>query len=428
MNVAIVGYGGEGQSSYAYYKALGATITIVDESDVPKSPLPKDVKTLFGVGVLDRLQGFDLVLRTPPISPARIKTDGIIWSATNEFFRVCPCPIIGVTGTKGKGTTATLIHKMLTTSGRTSHLVGNIGTPALSELASIKPDHFVVFELSSFQLWDLNFAPQVAVLLMVEAEHQDVHGSIEEYVAAKGHITLHQREDAVLIHHPTNTYVQQIVATSRARKIPFMQPGAAQVINDQIVIDEKVICSVSEVGLLGNHNLENVCAAVTAAWQFTKDIPAIAHTITSFKGLEHRLEFVAEKSGVRYFDDSQSTVPVSTIAALNSFAEKSVVILGGSDKGLDLTPVTDALDPEKHFAILIGKMSSQLQSQLDARSFTNYINLGSDTTMEKIVAEATRHATSGGVVLLSPACASFGMFKDYIDRGVQFRSAVEALA
>ncbi len=427
MKIAIVGYGDEGQASYAYYAKKDNDITIVDTSDRPKYKTPQGVKLISGNDALSQLDDFDLVLRSPSIRPDSIKTNGKVWSGTNEFFAQCPCPIIGITGTKGKGTTASLIFETLKASGIRAHLVGNIGTPALQVLPDIKSNDVVVFELSSFQLWDLKKSPHIAVLLVIVEEHQDVHRSVEEYVNAKAQITLHQDAADVLIHHPTNEYVQTIVAQSKAQKLAYMQAPAAYVEHDNICIDGQVICATKELGLIGAHNVENACAAATAVWQVARDMQALKNTLKSYKGLPHRLEFVAEKNGVRYYDDSQSTAPISTIAAMNTFDESSVVILGGSDKGIDLEPVVAALD-ERHTVILIGQMSGTLEGLLRQRGFSNYTNLGSDTTMQDIVALAAKQSKKGGVVLLSPACASFGMFKDYIDRGEQFKAAVQALS
>ena len=300
MKVAIAGYGAEGQANYNYWRAQTDDITICDEN-TPSRTIPENTKTIFGEGAFSQLQDFDLVVRTAGLRPDKIKTNGKIWSATNEFFNQCPVPIIGVTGTKGKGTTATLVSKILEEAGRKVWLLGNIGVPALEVLEEIQnysgSDGVVVFELSSFQLWDLEKSPQTAVVLMIEPDHMDVHASMEEYIAAKANITAFQSEEDFLVYHPTNTYSRQIAEQSKALKVRFMTEEGANVVIpaqagiqksetvdpsfrwddevERIVIQEQLICAVEEVGLRGRHNLENICAAITASWNFTKDTSAI---------------------------------------------------------------------------------------------------------------------------------------------------------
>ncbi|MBP9668310.1 hypothetical protein KBD70_01040, partial [Candidatus Saccharibacteria bacterium] len=192
MKIAIAGYGVEGQASYRYYASdENNTITIVDQS-YPSVDMPKNVKTIIGEDAFKNLLGFDLVIRTPGLPPASIKTDGKIWSATNEFFAKCPAPIIGITGTKGKGTTASLVASILNKAGKKVWLIGNIGIAALDVLQDIKAEDVVVYELSSFQLWDIEYSPKTAVLLFVEEEHLNIHYSKEDYFSAKMNITKFQ--------------------------------------------------------------------------------------------------------------------------------------------------------------------------------------------------------------------------------------------
>lgn len=426
MKVAIAGYGLEGKASYRYWLQKGDEVTIVDENE-QLSDVPSEAKTILGKDAFKQLSNFDLVVRTPPLRPERIETNGKIWSATNEFFAKCAAPIIGVTGTKGKGTTSSLIAEILKSADKTVHLVGNIGKPALGELPNIQKEDIVVFELSSFQLWDLEKSPQTAVVLMIEPDHMDVHSSMEEYVGAKAGVTLHQSENDTVVYHPTNEFSVRIAERSRGTKTKYLSEQGAHLEGDVIVIDGHIVCQKSEVGLIGAHNLENICAAVTAAWHYTQNIAAIRGAVTSFTGLPHRLEFAGEAGEVRFYDDSFSTGPGATLAALRSFSEPTVLILGGSDKGIDISPVIEGLEPGKHSVVLIGQASDKLEGLLKARSFDAYVNLGSDATMAEIVAQATKLSAPGGVILLSPAHASFDMFQSYYDRGDQFKAAVKAL-
>ena len=424
MKIAIAGYGIEGKSNYEYFSKLG-DVTIVDEK-ASKEVLPDGALNLLGEGVFEQLAGYDMVVRTAGLAPNKIKTDGKVWSATNEFFARCPAPIIGVTGTKGKGTTSTLITEILRASGKTVHLVGNIGTPALSVLSSISPDDIVVYELSSFQLWDLERSPKVSVVLLVEPDHLNVHADFDDYVLAKANIAAHQHPNDVVIYHPNNEQSARIAATSSARhKLRFMTPDAAYIVDGAVCIDNEMICRTDEVGLLGEFNLQNVCAAISAAWQFTHDITAIATTVRHFKGLPHRLEFVTEKAGVRFYNDSFSSAPTATMAAVTAFNEPIVLILGGFDRGIDLTSLAKAIAATKNIAqiLVIGQIRERLAAALKAESVKN-MEIIDDTKMNVIVRRAAEIAKPGDVVLLSPGCASFDMFKDFYDRGEQFKQAV----
>lgn len=427
MRVAIAGYGVEGEANCTYWLGKGAEVVLFDKKDVPDRTPPVGVELRSGSDVFSDMNGFDLVVRTAGLNPRLIKTDGKIWSATNEFFAQCPAPIIGVTGTKGKGTTCSLIAEILKKAGKTVHLVGNIGVPALEVLPDIQADDIVVFELSSFQLWDIEQSPETAVLLMIEQDHMNVHEGMDDYVMAKANIGRFQTEDDLLVLHPTNPLTAKAAAVSPARKKHYLTSEGANVVDDEVVIDDVRICTVSEVGLLGAHNLENVCAAITATWRYTQDVSATTEAVTNFSGLEHRLEFVRELEGVRYYNDSFSTGPGAALAAINSFSEPLVLILGGSDKGANMTPLIDALDPQKHQVILIGSSADTLEQQCKARGFEAVTNAGNLQTMADIVALAQSRARAGDVVLLSPAHASFDMFKSVYDRGTQFKLEVSKL-
>ncbi len=472
LKVALAGFGVEGKASYRYYSQLGADITIVDEKDKVED-IPGGARTLLGEGVFEKLHEYDLVIRSPQINPARIVTHGKIWSATNEFFEKCPAPIIGVTGTKGKGTTSTLISTILEAAGYKTWLVGNIGVPALdvldkieqyakinmqkvidqesiiNNLKSASEAGIVVFELSSFQLWDIERSPQTAVILMIEPDHMDVHASMDEYVNAKRNITYHQTANDLLVHHPTNKYALEIAEKSQARKAPFMEEPAARIVipakagiqksdwipdqvwddgkGEWVIVDKQPICKTSDVGLLGAHNLENICAAITASWRYTQDIDAIKKAVASFKGLPHRLEFARELNGVKFYNDSFSTGPGATLAALRSFDDPLILLLGGSDKGIDLSELVNALNPEKHTVALIGSSSDTLENILKAKGFDRFMNLGNLKSMSEIVRNVNDNLGNAKVVLLSPAHASFDMFKNVYDRGDQFKKAVDSL-
>jgi len=432
MKIAIAGYGVEGEESYAYWSADPShTITIVDERPALDRPIPPDVATILGPDALSHLEEFDLVVRTAGLAPHKLRTARKVWSATNEFFSQCPAPIIGVTGSKGKGTTASLIVAMLKASGKKVWLVGNIGTPALSVLADIQPDDIVVYELSSFQLWDIERSPRTAVLLFIEPEHLDVHTSLEDYVAAKARITRFQGPDDLLVFNARNAYTTPIAAQSVARTIEYPSQDAAHIQDGFFYYGTQQICAVETLQLKGAHNQDNALAAIDAVWQYSQDVSALAAGLHAFTGLPHRLSLVGTVEGVEYYDDSIATTPASAIAALRAFPDApKVIILGGSSKGSDFSELATELTRHDVHALLIGDEAAHIAAACDAAGFSGYEEMSPlDATrpLNAVVRRAASLARPGGVVLLSPASASFGLFKNYSDRGEQFVAAIDAL-
>jgi UDP-N-acetylmuramoylalanine--D-glutamate ligase len=295
-------------------------------------------------------------------------------------------------------------------------------------LEAIHEDDIVVYELSSFQLWDMDMSPHVAVVLMIAEEHMDVHKDLDEYVAAKANIAAHQLEGDVVIHHPTNHYAVAIAEQSPGLSLAYMTPDGAMVVGEAIVLEGMAVIDVQDVGLLGPHNLENICAAMTAAWQFITDVEAIKQVVSSFTGLPHRLEFIAEKHQVNYYDDSISTTPESAIAALNSFAAPKVMILGGSSKSSNFKELAKHINSASVRAVVaLGDEAPTIKRELLTAGFKAEKILDGLQSMRETVQLAAELAEAGDVVVLSPACASFDMFKNYADRGDQFKAAVSEL-
>ncbi len=427
MKVAILGFGKQGRSAYEYWRE-GNQITVCDGNESVE--LPGDVERQLGPDHLRGLDQFDLIVRSPIVYPGDIAAANSpaildkVTTVTNEFFKVCPGKnIIGVTGTKGKGTTSTLIAKMLEADGKAVHLGGNIGTPPLDMLKDgIGSDDWVVLELANFQLIDLKYSPRIAVCLMVVPEHLDWHQDHEEYTAAKQQLFAHQGAEDVAIYFAENEDSKRITSASQGKKLPFFAAPGAQIKDGAVMIDGQKVCETDEIKLLGKHNWQNVCAAVTAVWQATQNLEAMRSVLTSFSGMEHRLELVRELNGVRYYDDSFGTTPETATVAIQAFEEPKVVILGGSDKGADygeLAKVVAGSNIRK--VLLIGEQAERIGKALAAAG-VNDVMPGGDT-IEEIVATARAQAQPGDVVLLSPACASFDMFKNYQDRGEQFKQA-----
>lgn len=427
MKVAIAGYGVEGKASYNYWRQLGHEVTVVDEGELSPYNLPYGSSSILGKRAFKSLQDFDMVVRTPSLPPYSIRTNGKIWSATNEFFAQCPAPIIGLTGTKGKGTTASLIASILQAAGKTVHLVGNIGVPALDELPSINADDIVVFELSSFQLWDLEKSPHIAVVLMIEPDHLDVHKNMSEYVGAKANICAHQGEGDLTLYHPTNDISSRIATRSAGQQKRYAIPEDGQVYikENTFFVQDQALCSTEALQLPGAHNLENACAAISAALGFTDDTAAIEKGLRSFTGLPHRLKRVREVRGVTYYDDSIATTPGSAIAAIKAFSEPKLLILGGKDKGADYNELVQRCKATDTHVLTIGSNGPMI-AKLCRKHHVAVTEL-TGKSMDEIVAEAHEIAESGSAVILSPAAASFDMFKSYSDRGEQFVAAVEKL-
>lgn len=451
MKIGIVGWGVEGQSAYNYF-GPDHSYLIVNEHPRDDFPAESDqVKVQYlradkPVGVtgnaedlsyLNGLEECDKVIYSPTAVKNLEKHFGDnaeFWNkATTErhiFFETVKTKnIIGVTGTKGKGTTSTLIYQMLQAAGKKAYLGGNIGRSVLDFVKDVQPEDWVVLELSSFQLYKFPYSPHIGVCLMIVPEHLDWHRDVEEYVEAKANLFAHQEPQDIAVYYDKNEYSRQLAFRSPGLKIPYYQaPGARIREGNKIVIgeEETEIIDVSEVKLLGEHNLQNVCAAVTAVWQVAQDADAVRQVLTTFSGLEHRLEFVREQDGVKYYDDSFGTTPETAIVALQAFKQPKVVILGGSDKGLPFDKLAEeVIKNNVRHAITIGDTGPKIAELLRQNGF-NSITEGL-SSMPEIVKAAKEIAQEGDVVLLSCGSASFGLFKDYKDRGDQFKQAVQAL-
>jgi UDP-N-acetylmuramoylalanine--D-glutamate ligase len=427
MKIAIAGYGVEGESNYRYFSSNpDNVITIADQNTQPNYPIPSGIDTIIGEDAFGKLDNFDVVIRTAGLAPRKIRTNGKIWSATNEFFAKCPAKIIGVTGSKGKGTTASLIASILDSAGKKVWLLGNIGVPGLDILKQIKSEDIVVYELSSFQLWDLEKSPHIAVVLFIEQEHLDVHTDIEEYVLAKENITKYQKNDDILVYNQSNQYAKNIAEKSKAHLLGYTDNESAHVRDGYFYYGEQKICSVNSLSIVGKFNYDNACAAIDAVWGITTDPSVIKRGLSLFKGLPHRLQLVRELDGVKYYDDSIATIPGAAIAAINAFDGPKVIVLGGSSKGSDFTDLGKELAKQDVKAILIGEEAERIANSCKDAGFNDFEILDY-VSMEGVVRRARALSSPGGLVLLSPACASFDFFKNYSDRGEQFSAAVGRL-
>lgn len=434
MNIAIIGYGSQGASAYEYWSGPEHSITICDKNT--DLSIPKGAASRLGDDYLDNLNDFDLIIRSPSIHPNDIEahnSDVTIQSKvttnTNEFFKVCPSKnIIGVTGTKGKGTTSTLITRMLEAAGKRVHLGGNIGTPPLEMLKNgISADDWVVLELANFQLIDLKYSPTIAVCLNVVNEHIDWHTNEAEYYAAKSQLFAHQAAKDVAIYYAPSQTSLQIASKSKGRLIPFYAAPGAHVDQDKVIIADQILCSVQEIGLLGKHNWQNVCAAVTAVWNVTQDTEAIKYTIVQTKNLPFRTEKTTVLRGVNIYNDSFATAPDATLAAANAVTEEKVLMIGGYDRGNDLEHFALELQKVSRLkkVVIYGQSADRIAKALTQHGFSNYVVTTGD--FRDIVSTALEFCAESDALVFSPGFASFDMFKNFEDRGIQFNNVIEQL-
>lgn len=444
MKIGLIGFGLEAKSAYDYFKGIDQnnTFEIYDENPKSKIELPNGVKFFGDFHDFSKIQA-DLIVRTPAVNPRRLPKNAKITSVTNLFFEKCPAPIIGVTGSKGKGTVSSFIAEILRAAGLRVHLVGNIGLPALNELSKIQKDDAVIYELSSFQLWDAQKSPHIAILNNLEVDHLDVHDGFEDYVAAKMNIAKNQTENDFFIFNTENPIVLKNVENLKnqlkAELQPFQDYNLAHIQENHFLWGDEVLFETNILKIPGEHNQKNACAAMIATFDFLREkgfeIEEIfdfwREGLSKFTGLPHRLKFIREFEGVRFYDDSIATTPGSAIAALNSFEKPKILILGGSNKGADLSELIEKIskmsEQELRKVILMGAESSKLAQKLIQAGFERFINLGQETNMQEVVKTAFENAQSGDLVILSPAHASFDMFKSYVDRGEQFIENVNLL-
>lgn len=432
MKIAILGYGEQGRSAYEYWKSTENEIAVCDKN--PEINLPHDVRQSLGNDYLDNLDRFDLIVRSPGVSPEEIIENNSaeilekVTSVSNEFFKVCPTKnIIGVTGTKGKGTTSALIADMLESAGKRVHLGGNIGTAPFELLKnSIQTEDWVVLELANFQLIDLTYSPHIAVCLMIVPEHLDWHPNEKHYYESKKTLFKLQSENDYAVYFSKNALSKEIASAGNGQKIPYYQKPGAVIENKNLVIDDKIICPVTNFKIPGEHNWQNICAAATAFWQIENNPEAIEKAVTSFSGLPYRLEMVRELNGVKYYNDSFGTTPETAQVAIDAFSEPKILILGGSDKGSDYSKLAKTVaDSNVKKVLLIGKTAEKIRSELDKAGYKDYVDGGE--SIDEVVQNAKSAAESGEIVLFSTACASFDMFKNYKDRGDKFTRAVNSI-
>ncbi len=442
--IAVLGLGIEGEDVVKFLiKHEAKDITIFDQKNGKELGIAyqklKNLISNFKLGpnyLKDGLTDFDIIFRSPALKPSmpelvEAKKAGIeISSATKLFFDLCPGKIIGVTGTKGKGTTSTLIYKILKKAGKKVFLAGNIGVPMLSLLPKLDKKSWVVLELSSFQLQDLKKSPHIAVVLFITSEHLDYHKDTEEYIEAKANIVRYQKEKDFAVLNADNQVSSSFAALTPAEIYcfsRFKKVNGAYVKDGKIYLFGQLIGETKKLKLIGSHNWDNICAATVVAWIIGVGSKAIKSGVFGFSGLEHRLELVRKIKGVIFYNDSFSTTPETTTAAIRSFNQPIILIAGGSEKGADFSHLgKEIANSSVRVLVLIGKEAKRIRKAVLDAGFKEKI-IFQPKNMKEIVKSAFSQAKAGDVVLLSPACASLDMFKNYKDRGDQFKKYVCAL-
>jgi len=377
----------------------------------------------------------DVLFRTPGMHPGNPAIQALaakgaqVTSEMEVFFEVCPCQLIAVTGSDGKTTTTTLISEMLKASGKTVWLGGNIGTPLLPLVRQMKDTDYAVVELSSFQLMDMTHSPHIAVVTNLAPNHLDVHKDMDEYVDAKKNIFKFQRENDILILNADNDITAGFTGNGTTRFFSRQGKDAHVIVKDGIIYrDGEAVLNTSDILIPGVHNIENYMTAIAAMEGMVED-ETIRHVAKTFGGVEHRIELVRIKDGVRFYNDSIASSPTRTIAGLRSFQEKVILIVGGYDKNIPF----DVLGPEicAHVKKLFlgGATGPKIRDAVVA--CTDYdaqmLPIVDCGNFEAAVRAAAAAAEAGDVVLMSPASAAFDQFKNFMIRGEFFKKLVREL-
>ena len=437
--IAVLGLGVSNRPLVRLLLSFGCTVTGCDRT--PREKLDQEVLELeklgchlsLGEGYLENLDA-TLVFRTPGMHPANPALEALrgngakVTSEMEVFFEVCPCQIIAVTGSDGKTTTTTLISEMLKAQGYTVWLGGNIGTPLLPLCPQMKEADFAVVELSSFQLMDMERSPNRAVITNLAPNHLDVHKDMEEYVWAKKNIYRFQSQEDLLILNGDNAITKELKGNGTTRFFSRLGEGHVCLKGDTVCRGGEAVLPVGDILLPGVHNIENYMAAIAAVEGLVAD-ETVRRVATTFGGVEHRIELVRVKDGVRFYNDSIASSPSRTMAGLRSFPEKVLLIAGGYDKQIPY----DDLGPEicahvKHL-FLGGATGGKIR--VAAEAAPNYdpkqLTVTDCGDFESAVRAAAAAAKPGDVVLMSPASAAFDQFKNFMVRGAFFKKIVMEL-
>ncbi|WP_294353395.1 UDP-N-acetylmuramoyl-L-alanine--D-glutamate ligase [uncultured Clostridium sp.] len=439
--VAVVGIGVSNIPLIKFLVKLGANVTAFDKKSegalggISEEFKSMGVKLVLGEGYLEKLTGFEVVFKTPSMridseALVRVKNEGAyITSEMEEFVKYCRGKIYAITGSDGKTTTTTIISKLLMQEGYKTWVGGNIGTPLFSQIEEIDERDMVVLELSSFQLMTMDCQIDVAVCTNLAPNHLDMHKDMQEYIDSKKNIFLYQNEKDILVVNRENdiTYSFEKEAKGEVREFSSKRilKDGAYFEEGGLYLEGKEVCRKDNIVIKGMHNVENYLAAFIA----TKDdvsIESMKNVAESFTGVEHRCELVREIEGVKYYNDSIASSPTRTLAGLRAFDRKVILIAGGYDKHIPFTPLANEGYPYIKELVLVGATKDKIKDVFDKLEDEKgiKINMTFANDLEDAVMKAKELAIDGDVVTLSPACASFDMFPNFMARGNKFKEIV----
>ena len=394
-----------------------------------------------GGGYLEDLSE-DVIFRTPGLMPSNpalrdaVGRGATLTSEMEAFFELCPCKIIGVTGSDGKTTTTSIIAELLKDEGFTVHVGGNIGKPLLSKIGNIKQGDFTVLELSSFQLITMKKSPDIAVVTNIAPNHLDIHEDMEEYIEAKRNIFAHQRQWDTAVLNYDNEVSRHFADSTLGNVLWFSSRGK---VDDGFYLDNRTVyetknglseavMSAQDIWLPGTHNVENFMAAF-AATRGLVSREAMLRIARSFRGVRHRIEFIRELGGVRYYNDSIATTPSRAIAGLRAFDQKVILISGGKDKGVAFDELGHEIASRVKMLVLTGLTAERIRNAvMGAPGYSGAPDIMLTNDFKDAVLISAEYAREGDIVLLSPACASFDRFKNFEERGDYFRDIVNSLS
>ncbi|MGB5931576.1 MAG: UDP-N-acetylmuramoyl-L-alanine--D-glutamate ligase [Anaerolineae bacterium] len=447
--VFIIGLGREGMALARFLAQRGAAVTVSDLKT--REELAERIEGLSGFLIRFELGGHpqslldaDVIYVSPgvpqdiPLLVEARKRGISISSETRLFFSLCPAPIIGITGSSGKTTTATLVGQIVERAGRHTWVGGNIGSPLIEFVEEIRPEAIVVTELSSFQLENLDRSPHIACVLNITPNHLDRHKTMEAYRAAKLNILRYQGRNDYAILNRDDPATHALLPECQGRTLLFSRleevEEGAFIREGRIIVrwaGEKKVCERGDIRLLGDHNLENVLAACAISAAAGAPTEAMAEVCTTFAGVEHRLELVREVAGVSYYNDSIATSPGRAIAALRSFDQPIVLLAGGRGKGLPFKELAELIVQKVRYLILFGEEARAIEEavrEAGKRAGVAETPLIKDLgDLEEAVNLAAQAGQPGDVVLLSPACTSFDLYDDFAKRGEHFKDLVGKL-
>ena len=454
-NIAIIGLGVSNTPLLEYLYNLKANVTIFDKrtrENIDSSLLERvehyKMQTSLREDYLKGLVGFDIIFRSPSCMPTlpeiqkEIERGAVLTTEIEMVLELCPGKIIGVTGSDGKTTTTSLIYQIIKEKGYNCYLGGNIGTPIFTELKNMTPENVVVLELSSFQLMNMKISPNVAVITNVTPNHLDIHSSYDEYVDAKTNIFKSQKlEDTLVLNYDndiTKSFAKVGVdALGNPSKIIYFSSKTK--LENGYIVDDGIIklsengvrrhlIDTKELLLKGEHNFENICAALAATKDLV-DIDTQIKAVKEFKGVEHRIEYIRQIDGVTWYNDSVASSPTRTIVALNSFKEKVILIAGGYDKHLEYEPLAKPIVDNVSTLILLGQTAEKIEkaTKRELNKQNKDLPIYRCSSLEECIEVAKKVAKEGDTVILSPASASFDMFKNAVERGLIFKNIVNSL-